>query len=657
MNKPFRPPTQLTARALAFYLASHDDAHRRLCPHELNVDPDTLRIEGSDELHSYMEEGSDGPTYNVHAHASLLQTGSLQHSAVGRGWAADTPQAKRISDAIEKRHQSRKDPKSLGQNLYDSVTMIIAYSKHIPNPLDVFASLSSSSTLQRQMPGSSSLPVLVPVIHGKRPTSSNRSSFTDSTNADAVPHPMNNRRLSEPAAQNSKRPTRRASRTNTANVTTEICSSGQRVHRITHVPNDHGHDVQSPKTPSPAVRGSYDGAFDPTIAEKFRLGNTRPISKGKSTPHILIPEPSVDASDVSAIEVSEEQPATMPVYSHLTTEVMDHLKDHVVHHRTDQSSNFNFVVDFDANRRFRPAKPFVNRSLYYTLGDSETLLKSFRDQPNPDYMYSPLPHLDAHRLSHAFRDWSQRNGALIFDSLYEALGALFRPPPEMDTQKSPRLKPSRKDAALPQTTAPRTTRGQYLSDLDAAHIVMICIHALTSSIPVGWPHTWVQVRKLRGWGIVVPGAAPETAATDTFAHPWLEIVDGLEYEPAVRLTTRLLQAIGTRRCYEHVLATLNAEDEHLGPATSYVGVERLLPILVGHLTQVEKAAMERRGKSKSTSSTDDDPGWTVTATLMEFLRTIIVKQWDGKAEINKWGSVGTAVTLMVHLRWLTSPVV
>src|SRR5690242_11642358 len=48
-SKPFRPPTQLTARALAHYLASQDKPRRGLCPHELNVAPESFEIGDSEE--------------------------------------------------------------------------------------------------------------------------------------------------------------------------------------------------------------------------------------------------------------------------------------------------------------------------------------------------------------------------------------------------------------------------------------------------------------------------------------------------------------------------------------------------------------------------------------------------------------------------------
>lgn len=537
-------------------------------------------------------------------------------------------------DALEHRHQARKDPKSLGQNLYDTLTIIFAYSKHIPSPLSILPSLASPFDREpRHVAGSA--------LHGSPPLPDNKS--------------QRHHRASQ-TPQNPKHLPRTSSKSSASKTTTELLSNGQRIHKIHHVPGGHGNDFRSHGTFNAPLYETFDGARDGAIPEKLKTVEKHTFSDGQTrvTTASPRPEPSMDNDrSVSARTYRDGETATIPIISHLTCQIMDQLKEEVHHHRRDQQSQgVNFVVDYDANRRYRPAKAFVNRALYYTLSDPETLLKSFRDRLGEDYRYSPLPHLDAHCLSHAFRDWNQRNGALIFDSLYEALEALFRQPPELDTQKSPRLKASRKMNPPSQSTASNDASGRYLSTLEAAHLIMICIHALTSSIPVGWPHTWGQVRNLRGWGVIIPGAPLKPTRSDDFMHPWLEIVDHLEYEPAIRLATRLLQAIGTRRCYEHMLATIQASDECQGPTESFAGVERLLPVLLGHLTQVEKAALQRKGRMRSARNADEDPGWTVTATLMEWLRTVIVKQWDGNVDVNKWGSVGTAITIMTHFRQL-----
>jgi hypothetical protein len=334
------------------------------------------------------------------------------------------------------------------------------------------------------------------------------------------------------------------------------------------------------------------------------------------------------------------------VASTLSCDVLDRLKTQVHHRRRNQSTDFNFVVDYDSNRHFRPAKPFVNRSLFYTLSDTETLLQSFHDH-SESFKDSPLPHLDSARLTHSFRDWNQRNGALVFDALWVTVEALFTPPPEIGRQKSPRLKPSRKSACAGGRQKPSgqtdatSVESRYLSDQEAAHIVMICIHALTSLVPVGWARTWDQLRKLRSWGVIVPNATPNS---DDYADPYLSIIDELEYEPALRLTDRLLRGIGTRNCFEHILATIHNKDNEEAPK-----LQSFTDVVFKHLEVAEQVALASKRRMSANPKPSEDPGWTITATFMEWLRTTIVKQWDSKVELNRWSNVGTAVRLLDQL--------
>jgi hypothetical protein len=344
----------------------------------------------------------------------------------------------------------------------------------------------------------------------------------------------------------------------------------------------------------------------------------------------------------------------IPVLSNLTCDTLEQLKDEGDHPRKYQLPDaFNFAVDFDTKRHFQHSKPFVNRSLFYSLSHPEVLLESFRDE-NSAFAKSPLPHLDSARLTHSFRDWNQRNGALIFDSLWFALEALHTPPPELSAQKSPMLRPSRKgvpadcSAERPLHEKATTSKAQrYLNNLEAAHIVMVCVHALTSSVSVGWPHTWAQLRTLRAWGIIIPNAASDT---NDFTHPYLNIIDELEYEPAVRLADRLLRAIGARTCFEHVQSTMSRPADFVEKHSNHPNTS-LVDTLVQHLAVVERVALDsrRRLTPSSSAKVSNDPGWTVTATLVEWLKTIITKKWDSKPTINKWSAVGTAVILLDKL--------
>jgi hypothetical protein len=146
---------------------------------------------------------------------------------------------------------------------------------------------------------------------------------------------------------------------------------------------------------------------------------------------------------------------------------------------------------------------------------------------------------------------------------------------------------------------------------------------------------------------MVPNATPNT---DAFVHPYMDIIDELEYEPAVRLADRLLRAIGTRTCFEHILASLNVVETHQGDPGKTISSVTLIDVVIQHLEVVERVGMATKLRRNPSHDLDGDPGWTVTATFMEWLKTTIIKKWDSKAQINKWSSVGTAVMVLDKLR-------
>jgi hypothetical protein len=545
----------------------------------------------------------------------------------------------RVVAAIKKRHQARKDAKSLSQNLYDSVTMIYAYSKQLPSSVSLLRTIRS---VQPSLPNATPLPdaAITDDSQTRSRISSRHVTATELANGENVtPHVNDVPRIDR---QPSQLNLQAHSHTHPSPTPPELLNNGQQVHKIPYHPRDSRSAVRVPKfirqtplgeTPDPATKSG-----------KMSVEKDMPDWGRVSIPPSLLPPRS--AKDDSKPTTSAGP--TLPVLSTLNCTKLETLKASVYDHRKDQlPSTFNYAVDYDPHRRFRPSTPFVNRSLFYTLSDPETLLKSFRER-NKAFEESPLPHFSSPHLTISFRDWNRQNGALIFDSLWVSLKILFTHPTELHVQKSPRLTPSRKGAskdspANGEATAPAACR--YLSNVEAAHIVMVCVHALTSLVSVGWPHTWAQLRKLRAWGIIMPNAAPNT---NDFMHPYLNTIDELEYEPAIRLADHLLRAIGARTCHEHVLAVAKMQKEHQDRATL---PDNLVDLILQHLIVVERFALatKRRLTPNNNNNTTDDPGWTVTATLMEWLKTIIIKKWNNKAEINKWSSVGSSIMLLDKL--------
>jgi hypothetical protein len=645
-SRPYRPPTQLTATALAHHLASQDNPNRALCPYELHIPPSSFGVAND------MEENGKHEEYAVYPSIwRLAQQYRHAHKDSGAGDRALHGQHKsgeeNTMDVVKQRQQARKDPKSLGQNLYDSITMIYSYSKHVPSPASVISKFHATDPVSLYEESRSEHLAEAESLPEARDGAA-EAEHLPHTNGEPVPRRVNGQ--SRIVRQNSQSDSKPHDDTHPNRTVAEVLSNGQLVHKIPYHPPPIASQAKSPRPSDPIT---HDGAPDTPMLSIAKTGK-KSFTVGQASLHTTERTKPVPATS----EKSEENTVTIdwtargvPIVPNLNCDVLDILKEDVYRYGKARSTDFDYIVDYDSHRRVRRTKPSVNRSLFYTLSNPQTLLAAFHDTSKA-FEDSPLPHLDSARLANSFRDWNQRNGALVFDSLWLALEALFIPPPELDVQKSPRLKPSRKGASTDNLSTQSsgglkedTPASRYLSTHEAAHIVIICIHALTSLVPIGWPHTWAQIRKLRSWGVIVPNT---TANTDAFSHPYMEIIDGLEYEPALRLADRMLRAIGTRSCFEHIRARTDTnwmrdEDGYTVP------FPEVSDIIIQHLVVVERVALATKRKMNSTQKPSEDPGWTVTATFMEWLRTVIIKKWDSKPEINKWSCVGTAVMVLDKL--------
>ena len=588
-------------------------------------------------------------------------------------------------NTLRNQHQAKKDNKSLGQNVFDTISVIYSYSKHLPSPLDVFNALSRSHGEPLDKFGEESQtsgikePRQGPKISAPNSDAANRSHSSPLPselepvgNGHAV-HPGGNGRHSCKPAQTERRHSlslghyttspKKHQKPPIADVHSENLADGQKVQLCKikqRLPQHLSNGQNELKTcDSKGVEGTEEtkSAPPPEVTNKRRPPSL-PLKRSKA--ESKSDQTYADSGATGFLRPSSKSPSEMilPVTSHLSCDIMDDLANYTYHQhsRDDEIPSLPFVVDYDKRTRLRRTMPFVNRSLYYTLSDPDTLLRSFREEPWKEGGHSPLPHMNPGRLSHAFRAWNKRNGSLVFDSLWIATKALFTPPPELVVQKSPRLRASLRStdsnmfANPPLSPSDDSNQSMYLSDLDATHIIMICIHALTSSVPNGWPHVWSQIRKLRSWGVILPQYPTETQH-DAYLDPWISITDELEYEPALRLADRLVRGIAARRCFSEILKTLSdrASEQPQDYQESHFN---LTGLLIKHLTIVEGQALASRRDLK----TDEDPGWTVTSIFLEWLRTIIIMWWDGKAEVHRWSAVGGAIEIMADLcKFLYNP--
>ena len=555
---------------------------------------------------------------------------------------SSTPCASRIEqsplDTINQQRQIQRDPKSLVQNLYDSLSMLGFFVQQIPNPASVLALLRAPTDKSLHI-----LPRFQGTADEARPIATTKSltAVECSPSSSAASVTPQTSAPSDVASNQSQQGHLSIPQSHFEQTSSSFACAGHQIHKIPY----HAHSTVIGANVATIPTISTSNRFiEPAVQsikkkgkKSFLLGGDVGSTMGKAklrTSSLKLNEPR---------GLVDRTAPLLPVYPTLSCDRLDELKEDVYHHRKYQSVEFNFTVDYDSNRHYRPSTPFVNRSLFFVLSDPGALLNSFHDA-NSGFKNSLLPHLDSTRLIHSFRDWNRHNGALIFDSLWFAVEAIFTPPPEIDARQSAYFAQSYKSAEEAGISEPlsdyhaKTPRlNRYLTTPEVAHIVVICIHALTSLVPVGWPHTWEQIRKLRSWGTIAPSAPPNTNA---FMHPFMDIIDELEYEPAIRLVDRLLRAIGARMCYEQIL---------MGVRCTVLPQNSLVYTVIQHLGVIECIALRSKVKLGSSHTAHMDPGWTVTATFMEWLRTIIIKKWDSNPRIAKWESVGVAVQLLDKL--------
>ncbi|KAF2453828.1 hypothetical protein BDY21DRAFT_424249, partial [Lineolata rhizophorae] len=355
--------------------------------------------------------------------------------------------------------------------------------------------------------------------------------------------------------------------------------------------------------------------------------------------------------------------------SHLDPKTLNQLADVVrdaVQHNlvsaTDPENMSMYYAALDGpNFHASRSLAYVQRCLGYCLGNYDVLLRSFRNNRNSylpsRYNFigkSPLAYLLPWPMEEAFRKWRHHGSkSTIFDALGQSLRVLHNPPPEIPAPKSAKFRAGNWPRRHPAANAPE---GVYLDDKDAAHIIVICIYALAALTPRTHPRfSWRTIRKLSGLGYV---SKPKTVRANEryseadilrFDQLHTSITDALEFEPAKRLASRLCRAIGARRCFHEILKTIRGEkvDTHHGRRASAEQDEDidlpLMRLIIDHLKCVERDHMSLVGGEQV------ENGWSITSMLAEYLRVVIRSEWDGKDDIYRWSSAGSALEILADL--------
>ena len=330
-SRPYRPTTQLTASTLAHYLASQDNPNRGLCPNELRVAPASFEIDESLVQHENDGAGA-GEDYVVYPSVSQRLAEQYRYARIGSGDGDGASVQQHdlnadIANALRERQQARKDPKALGQNLYDSFAIIYNYTKKIPSPASVLASLRTNYD------ASSTEPSAVPALR---------------TIADPVPNGHSDAaRDRNPPRSHSQLQRTEDQDSHTGKSAAEILSNGQQVHKIPY------HPPRSAKSRQHSLAtdtSTLDGSADTAMLSITKSGR-KSFTIGATSPHVNgLPKPSPAARQEST--QAHQTTHGVPIIANLNCNLLDRFKEETGL-GDGLSTDSNYVVDYDSRRHLQ----------------------------------------------------------------------------------------------------------------------------------------------------------------------------------------------------------------------------------------------------------------------------------------------------------------
>ena len=310
---------------------------------------------------------------------------------------------------------------------------------------------------------------------------------------------------------------------------------------------------------------------------------------------------------------------------------------------------------------------FGIQSIISVLSSARALLQSFRPSPYPESSTSTIPSAGFKEITGAFRtlmevDYHPSN---IFSSLWNSIGSLYlaRPihsrGPLVKTSPPRKTRESEPEFDLLRKLSDRdfmSTEFDTLNDTEAVHVAKIALAALVASIPVCGPKTWLCIQSLRASGKIAPFTTVSPSSPET-VDILLEIEDSLDNELALALMTRLVKAVTARLCVSEI--SKNQRLSSSGELHLLHGEKNILEMILDAVSDSQGTNLMSNNTAGAGSTYQETfmVGTQLEATpqipslsvIVEWLRSVVLREWDGKAEIPRWGVVGGALEFMSYI--------
>ncbi|TDZ58427.1 Ubiquitin-protein ligase E3A [Colletotrichum trifolii] len=259
-------------------------------------------------------------------------------------------------------------------------------------------------------------------------------------------------------------------------------------------------------------------------------------------------------------------------------------------------------------------KLFIEQSLFNILSDPHSLVSCFvKDEEL----------LDSHTIWYCMLRLTRVAPSLVFHSLWMAAGSLFGAPRSLQSLRSP-------------TTKVFRPSGSSLANAEAGQLLSICFHALVAVAPLITDSKILHdMSRIRSKGLTLAGSGALARQP-----AWLCLLydDAFSNDLALRLARRLFSAVSARKCF----ADMAAQDDGIDESEQVDALNPLLSQLDSFSGDIaigpEKGKLERAGHESR-----------VLILLLDWAKTVLLQEWDGKPEVSCDSSFGGALSLIAAM--------
>ena len=295
---------------------------------------------------------------------------------------------------------------------------------------------------------------------------------------------------------------------------------------------------------------------------------------------------------------------------------------------------------------------YSGQSMTYILSNVDALLRSFLQRDDSNAVSKTIRPYEFPIIVELFRRLRRidMHPQKIFPSLWISAGRLY-PVSAVSSKRRPLTASGIQSFALDPLS---TSHAHSLNDLEACHVVKILLAALVASVPKCSHMNWLAVRKLHASGQVAPFVdADYSPAEQKMIGKLVKTLDAFEDEMALGLVLRLARSLDIRCHVSRAKALAENAEKHrqkfpptFSRVLDYVNSDSLKIPLVNTEDQPSVSYKEWIDP-KIETITWHPREWPI---IVEWLRAVILKEWDGKAKIARNSAISGALGMLLHIR-------